>query len=86
MNNPLLTTLQIIETLSRGDSTLAALGEQFNISPASVRRSIADGRLYGADIVSRKVGATWRFTLTNWDDCKRLCLRWIELERTRRIV
>lgn len=86
MNNPLLTTLEIIETLSRGDATLLELGEQFGISPASARRNIADARLYGADIVSRKVGATWRFTLTNWNDCKRLCLRWIELEKTRRIV
>ena len=86
MNNPLLTTLEIIETLSRGHSTLAALGEQFGISPPTVRRCIAEGRLIGADIVSRKVGTTGRFTLVNWDDCKRLCLRWIELEKTRRIV
>lgn len=86
MNNPLLTTLEIIETLSRGDSTLLALGDQFDISPATVRRCIAEARLIGADIVSLKVGATWRFTLANWGDCKKLCLRWIELEKTRSIV
>ena len=86
MNNPLLNTLQIVETLSRFDADLQTLENQFFIGPATVKRCISEARNMGADIVSIKVGSSWRYHLVNWSACKKIVLRWIELEKARSLV
>lgn len=86
MNNPHLTTLEIVETLSRFDADLQTIENQFSIGPATVKRYIAEARHLGADIVSVKTGSTWRYHLVNWAACKKITLRWIELEKARSLV
>ena len=86
MKNPLLITLQLIEALGRYDAGTETLGRQLDLSPATVKRYIADARLLGADIVSARVSGLWVYELRNWPSIKARTLRWIELEETRNLT
>jgi biotin operon repressor len=86
MRNPLLDTLEIIESLSVGNMTGPELSAKFDLSPATLKRSIAEARLIGAEILSVKKGPVWSYHLFNWGDCRERCLRWIELEKARSLT
>ena len=86
MRNPILDTLELIESLSHGNLSLVEISEKFDLSPATAKRTISEARLIGADIVSVKSGPTWRFQLNNWKNCRVLCLRWMELEKARSLT
>jgi len=86
MNNPLLHTLQIIETLSRFDASCETLGRQYDLAPATVKRYLAEARLLGAVIVSSRVGGSWVYELRNWCSIKVRTLRWLELEKSRSLL
>lgn len=86
MKNPLLQTLLIIDHLRRYPASCETLGNQLDLSPATVKRYIADARLFGADIVSSRVGGSWVYELRNWDAVKVRTLKWIELEQTRSLL
>ena len=84
MNNPLLTTLEIIAALGDRPSTAAELQAQFGaISIATLKRHINEARQLGADIQSVKSGKFWCYQLNNEKDVRVRLARWLELEKSR---
>jgi predicted DNA-binding transcriptional regulator YafY len=84
MNNPLLTTLEIVAALGDSPATAAELQAQFGgMSIATLKRHIAESRLLGADIESVKFGKSWTYQLNNKADIRVRLARWIDLEKTR---
>lgn len=81
--NSLLTTLEIISSLSRSPSTAAELQALFQISIATLKRHLAEARDLGADIESIKVGKASTYHLRNAAQVSKRLDRWIELERAR---
>lgn len=81
--NPFLTTLEIIEALSRADATAAQLQTQFDLSIATLKRHIAEARHLGAKIESVKLGKVSTYTLRNGQEVTGRLDRWLELERSR---
>jgi hypothetical protein len=86
MNNPLLTTLEIVHFLSAGSASLSEIVTRFDSSPAGVKRHLAEARTLGAVVVSSKAGASWAYTLQNWPAIEARTLRWIDLERSRTLL
>ena len=86
MNNPLLQSLTVIETLSRYGASLQTLGNVIDASPATTKRCISEARLLGADIVSARVGGLWVYELRNWPACSKRVTQWIELEKARTVI
>ena len=86
MTNPLLQTLQIIETLSRFDASIDTLANQVNCSEPTAKRYIKEARAMGADIVAARVGGIFVYELRNWDACRHTVTTWIELEKARKVV
>lgn len=83
MNNPLLSTLEIILQLGKIPTSTIDLMAQFAVSQACVKRYIADARVLGADIVSVKSKGVSRYELRNWSAICRRTQRWAQLERER---
>lgn len=86
MNNPLLTTLEIISfirSVSPMGASAAELQAQFGISIATLKRHLAEARELGADIQSEKVQAVSRYVLRNHHEISLRLNRWLELERSR---
>lgn len=84
MNNPLLTTLEIVAALCARPSSAAELQAAFgNIGIATLKRHIAEARLLGADIESVKNGKASLYQVNNPDAIQARLQRWIELEKTR---
>lgn len=84
MNNPLLTTLEIVAALGDSPMTAVELQAQFgDMSIATLKRHIAEARLLGADIESVKSGKSWNYHLNNKADVRVRLARWLELERSR---
>lgn len=84
--NPFLTMLRIVKQLGHDDLSSDELQDLYKISPATLKRYIADGRHLGADIVVvQKQGKSY-YRLDNYTACKKLLLRWIELEENRCLI
>nr|CDL66798.1 unnamed protein product [uncultured bacterium] len=81
--NSLLTTLEIIDTLSRKGASAAELQAQFGLSIATLKRHLAEARHLGAQIESIKLGKTSTYMLTNRQEVSVRLERWLELERSR---
>lgn len=79
-------TLQIVEFLNDGPQSSAVLEERFGISVATLKRHISEARHLGADIVSARHGAAWKFELRNGPAVMRLCRKWLELENNRSLL
>lgn len=84
--NQLLEILEIVEMLAEKNASVAEIQAKFDISFPTIRRHIAEARHFGADIESIRQGAGWVYTLKNWPACKKIVMRWIELERNRSFV
>lgn len=83
MNNPLLTTLEIIEALGIQSASAADLMTKFDLSVATLKRHVSEARLLGARIESVRFGKGWVYVLANKDDVKVRVNQWIQLERKR---
>jgi hypothetical protein len=83
MNNPLLITLEIIQTLDAQSASAADLMNKFSISVAGLKRHITEARLLGAKIESVRFGKGWVYLLTNKDDVRVKVGQWVKLERER---
>jgi len=83
MNNPLLTTLEIIQALGIQSASAAELMTKFSISVAGLKRHLGEARLLGAKIESVRFGKGWVYVLANKDDVKVRVHQWIQLERER---
>lgn len=87
MNNPLLTTLEIVYSLCLHSATAAELQKGAGgISIATLKRHLAEARLLGADIESLKFGKSWCYHLKNKDAVYARVHQWIELEKNRTLV
>lgn len=87
MNNPLLITLEIVDTLHRyGECSSITLETMHSVSPASLKRHLAEARLLGADIESLRAGKGWVYQLKNGSAVMPLCKIWIDLERSRSLL
>lgn len=87
MNNPLLTTLEIIAALCARPSTASELQVAFgDISIATLKRHLSEARLFGADVVSVKSGKISVYEVRNPDAIRVRLSRWIELEKTRDLI
>lgn len=80
----MITTLKIIHALGNTDGlacdyTSAALCEEFNISPATLKRCISEARHLGAEIESYKEDRSSWYRLKNWTACKTRVQTWIDL-------
>lgn len=80
--NPLLDTLTIVDTLRAGDATAADLAALLDVSPATLKRHIAEARHLGAVIESVRGAGGWRYVLRNSAKLRHLDA-WLRLERTR---
>jgi len=83
MNNPLLITLEIIQTLDVRSASAADLMTKFSVSVAGLKRHISEARLLGAKIESVRFGKGWVYLLTNKDAVRVKAHQWIQLERQR---
>jgi predicted DNA-binding transcriptional regulator YafY len=82
--NAHLETLLMIKTLSEyGDCSAATLQTMGKISPATLKRYIADARHLGANIVSIRSPAGVAYSLLNKAMVQPRLASWIELEQTR---
>jgi predicted DNA-binding transcriptional regulator YafY len=86
MANALLQILEMLETLSTTDTDTATFAARFDVGPATVKRMVSDARLYGAVIVSVKVGKRHLWRLENWPACEKRVKSWLVLERARSFV
>lgn len=82
-HNPLLVTLKMIERLSHGQQSAAALGAEFGLSPVSVKRHIAEARVLGAAVRSVRAAGGWVYELQDAARVIERTRRWIELETVR---
>lgn len=84
MNNPLLTTLEIVASLAIHSATAAELQAGFGgMSIATLKRHLFEARSLGANIESIKFGKSSCYHLKNKDEIRGRLNRWIELEKTR---
>lgn len=81
--NPLLTTLEIIQAIGTESASAAELQTRFGISIATLKRHIGEARLLGADIESARTGNRWMYQLKNNDSVRARVKQWIDLERNR---
>lgn len=70
----------------KGDQPSEHLANMVGVSGATLKRYLAELRLLGAVVVSRRVSGGWVYRFENWDDCAERLLRWLELERSRRLL
>lgn len=82
----LLKTLQIIRALGAGRLTSAELQEGMGMSRATLNRHLAEARHLGAQIQSVQGNRVWCYELTNWQECRKIVTRWIELEEARTVL
>lgn len=76
-----LETLMVLKTLlSYNTCTAKTLETMGGVSPATLKRYIADLRVMGAEIVSVRMGGTPAYECLNGQDCKARLDMWIELE------
>ena len=85
-NNPLLTTLKIIDFLSHCEGNTKELAEIFAIGTATLNRHIAEARSMGAKIESVKNKGHQHYRLTNASEIMIRVLRWIDLEEKRDLI
>jgi len=83
MNNPLLTTLEIVQMLGVQSASASELMTKFSISVASLKRHLFEARLLGANIESIRFGKGWVYVLANKDAVRTKVHQWIQLERER---
>lgn len=83
ISNPLLHCLRLIETLSRFDANAETLGRQLDVSPATVKRYVAEARVLGADICSVRMNGGWVYELRNAEQVATRLRQWIDLEEKR---
>ena len=83
MANSHLQTLEILEALSIAETDTATFCARFGVGPATIKRMIADARLYGAQVVSVKVGTRHFWRLDNWPQIAKTVTAWLALERAR---
>jgi len=87
MNNPLLTTLEIVASLADHPASAADLQARFGgISLATLKRHLSEARTLGAQVSSFKSGKAWSYRLDNYEDIRARLHRWIDLEQTRNLV
>jgi predicted transcriptional regulator len=84
--NSLLTTLEIISSLSHKGATAADLQAQFGLSIATLKRHLAEARHLGAIIQSVKLGNVSTYQLENQKEVSSRLEKWLELERSRDLV
>jgi len=84
--NPLLQSLQILQSLSYGDAPASWLAGDASISIPTLKRYLDDLRNMGAVIVSVKAGGQSRYHLANREEVMPRALRWMELEIGRSLV
>lgn len=85
-SNPLLQSLQILQSLSYGDAPAGWLADDASISIPTLKRYLDDLRNMGAVIVSIKAGGQSRYHLANREEVMPRALRWMELEIGRSLV
>jgi hypothetical protein len=87
MKTPLQTTLEVIFHLATHSYSAAELQRRCgDISVATLKRHIAEGRELGAVIESIKFGKTWCYHLKNKDQVLPRVIVWLELEKNRTLV
>lgn len=84
--NPLLQSLQILQSLSLGDAPAGWLAEDVSISIPTLKRYLDDLRNMGAVIVSVKSGGQSRYHLANSQEVMPRALVWVELETRRSLL
>lgn len=82
MSEELLKILLIGQELIGADRPTSYLLNRSGVSPATVKRYVAELRHLGCEIVSRRTADGWTYRLENPDQVQARLLRWIELERT----
>lgn len=82
-HNPLLVTLRMIERLSHGPQSAAALGAEFGLSPIGVKRHVREARVLGAAVRSVRGPGGWNYELQDAARVIERTRRWIELESVR---
>lgn len=83
MDNPLVTTLRIIDVMISGPTTAGQLQERFTLTRPTLMRHIAEARLLGAKIEATQAKRQWSYELRNADEVRVRTRRWLELEETR---
>lgn len=74
------------ELLVKGDRSADHLAKLVGVSPATLKRYLADLRHLGCEIVSRRESGGWVYRLENGDAVQVRMLRWLDLERKRTLV